>query len=119
MITQCDLIKKLKLNDYKAWVANSFLGGNFSVVKANQRKDQNNNVKDVELVVIDNKSQKETSIFLTDFSCSDGLLDTDWAEFMQAKFGVKNWCHNFLAYHAEYNKPRAFEELYQDDDLNV
>lgn len=120
MISQCDIIKDFKLRDYQNWINNSFLGDQFNVVSVSVRKDQNKQLKNVELVLVNKKSKKETSIFLTDFSCSDGLLEADWTDFVQEKVGETKWCHNLFAYYSETHKPRKFEDLYENsDDLGL
>lgn len=119
MISQCDLIKDFKLKDFQKWINDSFLADLYTLVKVNARKDQNKQLKDVELVLVNNRNQKESSIYLTDFNCSDGLLESHWVEFIQAKVGQKKWCHNLLGYYNQMNKPREFEELYEDDNDNL
>ena len=116
MISQCDIIKDFKLEDFQNWIGNSFLADLFTVVKVNVRKDQNGKFKDVEVVLVNNSNQKEVSIYLTDFTCSNGLLESHWIDFVQAKVGQVKWCHNLLSYYGEMNKPRKYDEIFKDDE---
>ena len=114
MVSQCDLIEKFKFKNFQNCINGSFLANLYTLKDVNRRKDQNGQLKDIELILVNNKNQ-ESSIYLTDFDCSNGLLQSHWLNFVQTKVGFKKWYKNYVSYYDEMNKPKKFEELYQDN----
>lgn len=100
-----NFLDTVTVNDYKSLMENSYMGNSFSLLGFEKAYDAEGIVRVVKLDVFSKQFNKKTSIKLTAYTCSDGLFEPVWVEFVKGKIGEKAMYSSLYKQAKLHNKP--------------